>query len=135
MTTPFRVNDSISISVGEKYYDLHNFFDFCGMETNEKGTMLTLLFLRNPKFAEQVPGNKGIRLIFRDVTCVEKSPGVEKGNIKNLDEIGFKNPTDKNLDWLVESIKSAPEDHIVFRFEGDEYIRFHSNTRLAEISE
>jgi len=59
------------------------------------------------------------------VDRLELSDGVALGAVCDLEEIGFKNPDDNDLDWLVSESHATGEDHLVFSFGSKEYVRVH----------
>ncbi len=59
---------------------------------------------------------------------LEISDGVLAGKAGELEEIGFKEPDDNDLNWLVDEEKASKTFHIVFAFQNDEYIRVGSET-------
>ncbi|MBA3673949.1 MAG: hypothetical protein H0W75_03175 [Chitinophagaceae bacterium] len=44
-------------------------------------------------------------------------------NSTNIEEIGYKQKDDQDYDWLEQEEKSDETEHIIIRFESNDYIR------------
>jgi hypothetical protein len=80
-------------------------------------------------------GSEGRPLVLdiEGVDRLELSAGVTLGAVCDLDEIGFKNPDDDDLDWLVSESHATSSDHLVFSFGPKEHIRVHG--KLCQMRE
>ncbi|HEY0839418.1 MAG TPA: hypothetical protein VGD74_04480 [Vulgatibacter sp.] len=118
MEKNFSVGDAIELVVGGVRYDLHNWYDFEGIVVLSEA--LAQLWFRSHN------GNEpSLVLEINGVTDLEVSSGVLMGRCRDVEEIGYKHPSDRDLDWLVAEERSTKRDHLVFRFGIDDYIRIH----------
>jgi hypothetical protein len=53
--------------------------------------------------------------------------------VTTIQEIGYKDPDDKDLDWLNDERNFTANSQIIFRFENDEFIRVGAG--IAEAKE
>ncbi|KJS28275.1 MAG: hypothetical protein VR64_25210 [Desulfatitalea sp. BRH_c12] len=124
MKRNFRVEHGVEIWKGYKFIDLHNLYILSEIFYSMASSLLTIVFCRN-----KYPAPQGIVLpsrtvfVFSNLFYLEISNGLLSGNIKQLEEIGYKNPGDSNMDWLITEDKSKGGDHIVLRFQEDEFVR------------
>ncbi|TVQ84918.1 MAG: hypothetical protein EA357_01630 [Micavibrio sp.] len=114
----------------DKAYDLHNLYDFVGVILKTKDRYLQLLFSPNSEYGEKEPP---VLLNFEDVDYLEFSPDFGTRTLSGLAEIGYKNPEDRDDDWLLNEEQAASGDHLFFRMDGDEFVRLHC--RYADLIE
>ncbi len=113
-------NDSIALEVGQSYYDLHNNFDFIGLQYNTQNQAATLSWKKST--GAWVPENSPhtIKLEFSGVglfKCKERDPEMPYSEDDCLDMIGF---VHNNLIEEVEGFSSphpiGPEYHLRISF-------------------
>jgi hypothetical protein len=117
-------DDSISIQMGNQYFDLHNCFDLSGLAIDFSGRQVTLSFTSNPTWIKDT-ATTTLRLLFSEVNFLSISNGVTMKMTREITELGYKPNNDFDLDWLVNEKKSSKDDHFFIRLIGDEFIRLH----------
>ncbi len=124
MRRNFRVKQGVEIWIDDKFVDLHNMYSLSEIFYSMASSLLTMIFCRNkyPAPKDLVLPQKTV-LVFSNLLHIEISDGLLSGHVNQLEEIGYKNPDDLDLDWLITDEKSSDEDHIVLRFQGDEFVR------------
>jgi hypothetical protein len=110
-------------------YDLHNFYDFAGAAIDGK-KLVTMSFVPN-----RVHGSGAVPLTieFSEIDVFELSPGFAVEDVTDIDEMGFKNPNDQDLDWLLDQRQATPTDHLVFRFAGGHFLRVHARIATLKV--
>ncbi len=122
MNRDFRVGQSNELIKGERIYDLHNCFDFDGLDVSEAGD-LSFTFKPNAIYG----GEYSRLLVFaQDVDRLAVSPNFGPTTVKYLEEVGYKSPGDEDDNWLLSQKQSTRADDLFFRFNDGHYIRFHS---------
>lgn len=132
MKKNFTLNQ-ISIKFNGYSLDLHNIYDFSGLEINNEKTV-RLIFSINSNFEVDEYKAKKVVIEFIYVDYFRLSDNFVEKITPNLDEIGYKNPDDLDLMWLISEAKSAKKDHIIFRFENGEFVRIHSRWASVNIN-
>ena len=89
---------------------------------------LFLKFIRDTEFAiSPVSEAKIVSLAFSGVDYFEIGNEMIRQMDNQIEVIGFKNPDDRDIDWLLDQDQSKEEDHIVFVFSNDGHLRIHSD--------
>ena len=115
----------------ESFLDLHNCYDFKELGFEVATKTASLKFEVNKSIDGSGEMMQAIVLKFSGVDHFELSPQFANSVSHYLAEMGYKNPDDSDLDWLVDEGRSTKSDHIVFRLANDEYIRLHSRWALV----
>ena len=133
MKKNFLIDQAIALSCGDQYFDLHNRYDFQGFSFDIKTKTMLLKFKRSIEISE----SKNCILIikFFDVDYFELSKSFTLHTTSHLEELGYKSPSDRDHDWLVNENKSTSTDHMFFRFADDQYIRIRSKWAEIEAGE
>jgi len=121
MNRDFSVGQANELIKGEKIYDLHNCFDFSGL--NIAPGLLGLSFRPNEIHGE---GSSCILVFAEGVNRFAVSPDFGRSTVKHLEEIGYKSPGDEDDHWLLRQNQAALSDDLFFRFNDGHYVRFHS---------
>jgi len=130
MNKGFEIGQSNEIIKAGKIYDLHNLYDFIGIVLKAKDRRLQLLFEPNPEYGK---GQLPISLNFEEIDYLEFSPNFGTRVISGLDEMGYKNPEDRDDEWLMDEKQATSNDHLFFRMDGGDFIRVHcQNTDIVE---
>jgi hypothetical protein len=66
------------------------------------------------------------------VDYFQTSPDFANEITPDFEELGYKNPDDMDIDWLLQEQESSPDDHLVFTFSGGAFFRVHS--QYAEVT-
>jgi hypothetical protein len=74
-----------------------------------------------------------VELRFLDVDFVRLSEGALTASNSEIGEMGYKNPTDFDHDWLIGEDEASAADHFFLRLGNDEFIRVHSRSVVATI--
>lgn len=119
----FVVDQGIALKGEGYYHDLHNLFDVVKLELDIKNNQGSLWLSQVTEEGQSKESSKVIRIVFVTISYVEVSRGITQDASVNLEEIGYKNPGDDDLDWLIPDENASENDHLIFRFGNDEYLR------------
>jgi hypothetical protein len=122
MRKNFRIGQSVELVKGNLAFDLHNLYDYVGSFLFG-ARRLCMYFEPNPQFAL---GQMPIAVEFHNVEFLEFSPHFGTRDIHDLDEMGYKAPSDRDDNWLLTEEQATSADHLFFRFLGGAFIRVHS---------
>lgn len=129
MKKNFLVDRAVCLSCEGNYFDLHNCYDFQGFDFDVKRKTFCLNFTLVP---ESTDLKRNVSIKFTNVNNIEFSSEFFTHINRNLSELGYKSTDDQDYDWLMDEDKSLPQDHLFFRFEGDQYIRLHGDFATVE---
>lgn len=121
MDRNFSIGQANELVLDGQLFDLHNCYDFSGIVVMSTGRA-QLWFRPNPEHTKNV---NALVVDVLGVDVLEITQGVLLGTVCDLDEVGFKNPGDTDLDWLVGERHARGNDHLVFSFGPDEHVRVH----------
>lgn len=130
MIRNFKLSDSVTLSLTDTSFDLHNFFDLQSLSYDYQHRTLTLVFIGIDRLLGY-PAKASLE--FRGIQKLSSSCGIMNLKEQTLDEMGFKNPDDNDLDWLIEEQMASVADDFVMRFIHDEYLRIHCNQIIATL--
>lgn len=131
MNRDFRVGQSNELIKGDRIYDLHNCFDFDGLDVSKAGE-LRLTFKPNPVHGG---GYSSVLVFAQGMDRLALSSDFGPTTVKYLEEIGYKSPGDEDDNWLLSQEQATPSDDLFFRFNDGHYVRFHSESvSLIEMS-
>lgn len=116
------VADSIAIQLNGTYYDVHNDYNFIGLMKNDTTKTAVLFFEKKMASWVNSEAPKYLLLFFYGLNFFELSI-IDVVLPAKLEEIGFKDPTDFDIDWLISNQNEQDNLHIIFRLEGDGFIR------------
>ncbi len=122
MKKNFMIGQSIEIVKSDKFYDLHNTYDFVGITLKGNSRRLQIFFEPNPEYGK---GQPPVLLNFEEIDYLEFSPNFGAQVICGLDEIGYKEPEDRDDDWLMDEQQATPNDHLFFRLDDCSFISVH----------
>ncbi len=129
MNKNFSVGQANELIHDGRVYDLHNCYDFGGITIPGVGSV-KLWFSPNPEHGKgQVP----VAIEVESLEFLEFSEGFGVGGVESLDEMGYKSPGDRDLDWVAGEDKATSEDHLVFRFGPTTHIRIHGKRMVLTI--
>ena len=126
MQKNFTIDQSIEVLNDGSIYDLHNRFDFGDLSISS-GRAATLLLRPHEEYGKGLPT---IQIEAIDVDFLELSEGFGTRDLPGIEELGYKYPNDRDLDWLMTEYQAKPDDHLVVRFSAEDYIRFHAREVL-----
>jgi hypothetical protein len=130
MKKNFKIGQSNELIKSDVVYDLHNEFDFLGITLKTSDRTLRLVFKPNSQLENS---NSPIVLNFQNVDYLEFSTNFGSQINSGLDEIGYKNPNDRDDNWLKSEQQANCDDHLFFRFDKGEFIRvFCQKVELIE---
>lgn len=132
MDKNFVVDNAVAINVEGYLYDLHNFYDFKELNIDAAIKVVSLLFVINSQAAKGKQMKKKVSIKFMGVEYFELSPNFVSMITCDFEEIGYKNPGNMDVDWLVDESKSVESDHLFFRFSNDEFIRVYSKVAYCD---
>ena len=130
MNKNFKIGQSNELIQDDESFDLHNCYDFVKVILEEEKVLL--FFEANSEYGKGLPS---IRIKFVDVSYFSASPDFDKFGVFDLDEMGYKNPSDFDDKWLLNEEQANTGDHILFRFIGGQFIRvFSSKAELTKLT-
>lgn len=127
----FSVGQANELVLDGRIFDLHNWYDFTSLVIfSEK--RVQLWFTPSPEHRD----NGDVLVIdVQGVGALEITQDVLLGNARDLDEIGYKNPEDGDLDWLIGEHQATSADHLVFRFGPSDYVRVYGDRAQLHVRE
>ena len=131
MLKNFSVGQANELVLGDRIFDLHNWYDFTSLVIfSEKRVQLWF----TPSTEHRGDGEVLV-IDVQGVGVLEITQDVLSGNARDLDEIGYKSPGDDDLDWLIGERQATSADHLVFRFGPSEYVRVHGDRAQLHMRE
>ncbi|MCB1034695.1 MAG: hypothetical protein KDD47_12760 [Acidobacteria bacterium] len=123
MRKNFKVGQGDELICGGKVFDLHNKYDVSLLAVEADGD-LQLRFVPNSVHGL---GGKALALAFTGVDYLEMCLGFggEPASL-DLEEVGYKEPSDRDVSWLQTEDQSDSLDHLFLRFQGEHFLRIHS---------
>ncbi|RFP64384.1 hypothetical protein D0N36_14440 [Hymenobacter lapidiphilus] len=118
MELAYTIEQSIELHTDGRWVDLHNDYDLVSALC--EGSRAYLHFVKRTADWVKATDPDHLALVFEQIDYFERSQGTLLPT--GIEEIGFKEPEDPDLDWLMGQLE-VPEAHILFRLYGDEYIR------------
>lgn len=128
MNKNFKITQSISIEGEGFYYDLHNNYDFSTFELSTLNNFALIKFIKTKGEWVPLESPPNVILSFYGLKYVSFSKYFFINQSKNIEELGYKETKGENLDWLIQEDKALPEDHLVIRFDNDEFVRIYAET-------
>jgi hypothetical protein len=107
---------------------LHNQFDLAWIRFSPKDRAVEL------EFTATVPTPElptAIMLQFLDVDWIQLSPHTLSAGSGDILELGYKEPSDTDHDWLLREEQASPNAHFFLRLAGDEFVRLHARRAKA----
>lgn len=126
MRKNFKIVQSIIIEGEDFYYDLHNNYDFSNFQLNKLDDYAIMSFAKTRGAWVPLESPSNVVLHFRGLRYVHFSKDFFINPSTNIEELGYKAVDDENLDWLGREDKSLSDDHLVLRFDNDEFIRIYA---------
>ena len=118
MELSYTLDQMIALQSGTSYLDLHNDYEL--VSAQHDGARCYLHFVKRTAVWVKVPDPSHLVLVFEQVHYFQQSAGMQLPT--SIEEIGFKEPNDFDVDWFMER-PEGEKDHILFRFEEDQFIR------------
>ena len=129
MKKNFKIGQSNELEQGEKFFDLHNCYDFSGFYLEAKKALL--FFEPDLDYGEGLPS---IVIEFIGLIYLGISSNFCSTKKVHLDEMGYKNPGDFDDEWLLGEAQADEKDHMFFRFVGGQSVRLlASQAKLKEV--
>ena len=120
-------DDSISVQVGDHYFDLHNCFDLTGLAVDFVQKQVTLSFTGFQPEALSKHVMK-LELMVLDIDFLSLSNGAISKMSSDVEELGYKPFNDFDHDWLVNEKSMKSTDHLFIRLAEDEFVRIHGKS-------
>lgn len=126
MNKNFVIDQSVYLVYENIFYDLHNDYKLIELNINTKKREVILTWIKgNGEWVNKENANE-IKLHFKSVSYFQISENFIKEAVERIEEIGYKEPLDFDLDWLnFEGVQSINQ-HMFLRFQNDEFIRIYS---------
>jgi len=126
MTKTFVVDRGVEIVQEEVTYDLHNNYAISGIAFISEGDLVVIF--------NQLKGKGSLLIRCVGLDYIAMSICVSRASLIFIDEVGYKDPSDNNDEWLMTEEQASSKDHLYFRLEGGGYLRFHCEScRIDEI--
>jgi len=122
MKRNFSIGNSNELIKGDRFYDLHNCFDFGGIDVSVRGELL-LVFKPNPIYGH---GYSIVLVFAQGVDRLAFSSDFDPAAIEDLDEMGYKSPGDEDDNWLLTQEQATDADDLFFGFNDLHFVRFYS---------
>jgi hypothetical protein len=129
MLKDFVIADAVGIRTKDSYFDLHNGFDLVQIRLSPRSNSVELEF--GEATTRATGTENAVILRFLDVDWMELSPRAVSA--KDVLELGYKEPSDRNHDWLLREDQATSEAHFFLRLAGDEFVRVHARRANAII--
>ena len=117
------------IDRNQNVYDVHNCYEFVGAKLiygTESKVELDFRKKEGDWIKESDPNN--ITFVFQGVKYFELSKLFFIEQSSTIDELGYKDVTDYDYDWLMGEEHFTGEQHFIFRFLYGEHIRIFSES-------
>ena len=124
MNKNFKIGQSNELVMDGKVYDLHNQYDLAVVAVGINCS-LRLSFEPNP---DHGAGCRSVTLEFREVDVLELSDELVTPGVRDIEELGYKEPSDRDDEWLLSEDQASPKDHLFIRLEGGHFIRVHGKS-------
>jgi hypothetical protein len=135
MLANFIFDGSVGIKFHEKHYDLHSFFSIDGIIISPAEGKLSINLITLGAFRNNVHGVGSLRISFSGISYIEFSQGFCQICSDTIEEIGFKNPTDRDDNWLKTFCQSEEQDHLFIRFSNLEFMRIACATACVSVAD
>jgi hypothetical protein len=122
MRREFKIGQSNEVIKAGRTYDLHNDYVSTAIIFDARSNSLKVIF---KKVAEDDAG-RHVALVFHEVDILEFSGNFGAGGASGLDEIGYKDVSDYDYEWLSGEAQSTTTDHLIIRFDSNATLRLHS---------
>ena len=126
MKKDFVIGQSNELIQNGKIYDIHNHYDVFDIAFVSKKN-LEITFIPNAVHGKNSPA---IKLEFVGIDYLELRLNYENESVSDLDEMGYKQCTDQNIEWLLTEEQATDKDHMFFRLGGENFIRVHSTQAI-----
>lgn len=124
MKKNFKIGQSNEIISGHSVYDVHNSYDYVGCLLKNDRTFWLFFAPSSTHGAGQTP----VAVEFAGVDFLGFSLGFGTNAIQDLEEMGYKSPSDLDDNWLLREDQATASDHLFFRFVDNAYVRVHGES-------
>ncbi len=126
----FVIENGVEVALeGAPLIDLHNDFEFVGMIADVRSDRIELIF----RSLDERELDMEVSLIFTKLEHVSVDNGVFVGQSGLVDEIGYKEAEDDDMDWLLPERGYREGAHFVVGFEKEQNLRIASEDMTAEV--
>lgn len=121
MKRNFRLVSSIELQVEGRTFDLHNDYDITSWLMSSEQGSAEIGF--SPWSGAGGGARPSLRMNFSGLSALEAGSDPDTVVGSDLVEMGFKNPADRDIDWLLTEDEAEEEDHFFLRLSNDSYLR------------
>lgn len=117
------------VDSGNVVYDIHNCYDLHSIRLTSQNEVseLEIIFIKTKgEWVKAIDPDK-VTLLFNNLKFVEFSNLFFAEFSSNVEEMGYKDPQDKDYMWLMGEEHFTGEQHFVLRLENSEHIRIYSS--------
>jgi hypothetical protein len=119
MKKNFQLGNSNEFLVNGQFYDVHNCFSCEGVSLLVSGDV-RIRFQPIPEFA---PDGPGLELMISGITYLWFSPDFCSDELSTVQEMGYKEADDQDMDWLLGEEHWEPDMHFIIVFESGRILR------------
>lgn len=131
MNKNFEIRQGVELVREGHAYDLHNCYVFGGIAVTSS-RRAAVWFMPDAEFGSDQPA---IVIEVTGISTLELSAGVARGAARDVDELGYKAPDDRDLEWLIAESQARDGDHMVLRLLPDDFLRIDAaSLELREAS-
>jgi hypothetical protein len=133
MEKNFQITDSIYLKLNHSQYDIHNDYDFEKLTLDSEFNQLNVYLVKGTGDWIKKEDPSKIVILFEGLDHVSFSEGFFKEKSTTIEEFGYKSESDFDLQWLKAEEQSENGDHLIIRFENNEYLRIYSKRAKAVV--
>jgi len=133
MEKNFQITDSIYLKLNHSQYDIHNDYDFEKLTLDSDLNELNIFFLKTKGDWVKKEDPDKISILFKNLLHITFSEDFFQEVSSTIEEIGYKSKDDFDYEWLKTDEQVENEDHLVIRFENNEYLRVYSERAIAKV--
>ncbi len=134
MERNFIIDQAVYLLNQQNWYDLHNNYYFNQCTIIPQTGIVILIWLRIDIVSLKIEEPKEVVINFQNVSFFEISNNILKDHISQVQEIGYKQSDDNDLNWLDNESNFSKNHHIFFRFENDEFIRIYASFAAFKVA-
>jgi hypothetical protein len=134
MKKSYHITSGILLAWYNQQADIHNCYTLQEITVDAEHKRLAVRFAITD-FGKQNHSNPPLVILnFAGVTYSYISPTLLAQNGQTLDEIGFKESDDTDINWLIQDEKSSPDHDMVLRFINDDFVRVRAEDSFVSNS-
>ncbi len=133
MRASFELVESFAVSSGEVWADLHNDFDFDGVEVGWLDRTVTLAWRRASGTWVPAEAPRALRMVFSNVTFLLMNLGRAEGDPRTVDAVGYIRCDAPATEQGFLPDRRDETDHMVFMWDNGGYLRIFAGDATLEV--